>query len=79
MVQAPAEKGASGQESCAGRPLVRLDQAQAGQLRSGGAGADLEGMLAVIALREIRESIRDAGLQPPRLPRELACIDDPDS
>jgi hypothetical protein len=36
-------------------------------------------MLAVIALREIRDSIRDAGLQPPPLPRELAWIDDPDS
>ena len=54
-------------------------QARRGPLRPGGAGADREGMLAVIALREIRESIREAGLQPPQLPRELAWIDDPDS
>lgn len=35
-----------------------------------------EGMFAVIALREIRESIREAGLQPPQLPDELAWADD---
>jgi hypothetical protein len=35
-------------------------------------------MMAVIALREIRESIRDAGLQPPQLPVRLAWIDKPD-
>jgi hypothetical protein len=52
-------------------------RARRAQPRPGGAGR--EGMLAVIALREIRESIRDAGLQPPQLPRELAWIDDPDS
>jgi hypothetical protein len=47
----------------------------------GGLDIDLrerEGMHAVIALREIRESIRDAGLRPPQLPRELAWIDRPD-
>ena len=46
--------------------------ARRGQMRP---GADREGMLAVIALREIRESIRDAGLQPPQLPAGLAWVD----
>jgi hypothetical protein len=49
------------------------------QPRPGHADAGAEGMLAVVALREIRASIRDAGLQPPPLSRELAGIDDPDS
>ena len=53
--------------------------ARRAQPRPGGAGVGREGMLAVIALWEIRESIRDGGLQPPPLPRELAWIDDPDS
>jgi hypothetical protein len=51
-------------------------RARRGPLGPGGAGA--EGMLAAIALREIRDSIRDGGLQPP-LPCELAWIDDPHS
>jgi hypothetical protein len=37
--------------------------------------ADRESMFAMIALREIRESIRNAGLRPPQLPGELAWID----
>jgi hypothetical protein len=41
--------------------------------------ADRQGMQAETALREIRESIRDAGLLPPQLPAELAWIDEPDS
>jgi hypothetical protein len=36
-------------------------------------------MFAVIALREIRASIRDTGLVPPRLPAELAWIDELES
>lgn len=50
--------------------------------RRRGAGTtpeDREYMFAVIALREVRESIRDAGLLPPQLPRELAWVDDPDT
>lgn len=49
-------------------------RARRGQLRPDDA-QDRGAMLAVIALREIRESIRDAGLQPPQLPHELAWID----
>ena len=58
---------------------VPTDLTEAAYLRArrgqGRSGADRESMLAVIALREIRESIRDAGLQPPQLPGELAWID----
>jgi hypothetical protein len=48
-------------------------RARRGQMRP---GADREGTLAAIALREIRESIREAGLQPPQLPGELTWIDE---
>jgi hypothetical protein len=43
--------------------------ARRGALRPGSLSAqDREAMFAVIALREIRTSIRDAGLEPPQLP-----------
>jgi hypothetical protein len=36
-------------------------------------------MIAVVALREIREGIRDLGLDPPALPGWLRWLDEADS
>jgi transcriptional regulator with XRE-family HTH domain len=43
--------------------------------RPGAPAGQREPMFAVLALREIRASIRDAGLKPPQLPKTLAWID----
>lgn len=43
--------------------------------RPGAPAGDREPVFAVIALRGVRSSIRDAGLTPPQLPRSLAWID----
>lgn len=43
--------------------------------RPGAPTQSREAMFAAVALREIRQSIRDAGLTPPQLPETLAWID----
>ena len=54
---------------------ARREEARPGSMPT----EDREAMFAVIALREIRASIRDTGLVPPRLPAELAWIDELES
>jgi hypothetical protein len=55
-------------------PLGR-DERRARRGRPGALAEHREPMFAVLALREIRQSIQDAGLIPPRLPKPLAWID----
>jgi hypothetical protein len=57
------------------RDFTEAAYLQTRRARPGSPVENREPMFAVIALREIRQSIRDAGLQPPQLPAELAWID----
>jgi transcriptional regulator with XRE-family HTH domain len=52
--------------------------------RRQGGSADLTGeerltVLSVVALRQIRDGIRDLGLEPPELPAELKWLDEPET
>jgi hypothetical protein len=66
--------------SCPTRAILRRYQADGASSASPGlTGFERTMMIAVVALREIREGIRDLGLDPPALPDWLRWLDEADS